>query len=249
LVVHDRDARMPRLARQLVARRCQRILAISRFVGDLWTMARPGQTRVVPNGIWVESIARTVPDATSQGRVAMVADFEQWKRHDLFVQAMGRVCARQQDTKALLVGRCRPGCEAWLATVRREIVSLGMQDCCEVRTDVENAWPCIAGARMLVSCATGEPFGRTVVEALAMERPVVAVRGGGPDEILQDCAAGVLVDGRAEEVADAICAAWDWGDDPARRTAARDRAQRFTVDRMAGQVLETYRELAPRWVG
>jgi glycosyltransferase involved in cell wall biosynthesis len=82
-----------------------------------------------------------------------------------------------------------------------------------------------------------------------MERPVVAVRGGGPDEILQDCAAGVLVDGRAEEVADAICAAWDWGDDPARRTAARDRAQRFTVDRMAGQVLETYRELAPRWVG
>jgi glycosyltransferase involved in cell wall biosynthesis len=38
-----------------------------------------------------------------------------------------------------------------------------------------------------------EPFGRVIAEALAMKRPVIATRAGGPTEIIDDSRTGFLV--------------------------------------------------------
>jgi glycosyltransferase involved in cell wall biosynthesis len=51
----------------------------------------------------------------------------------------------------------------------------------------------IASSDILLSCAREEPLGLTVMEALALERPVVATGVGGVPEIIRDGETGVLV--------------------------------------------------------
>lgn len=47
---------------------------------------------------------------------------------------------------------------------------------------------------VLISCATNEPFGRTLIEAMAAGKPVIATRSGGPEEIVEDGKTGYLVE-------------------------------------------------------
>jgi hypothetical protein len=83
-----------------------------------------------------------------------------------------------------------------------------------------------------------------VLRAMACGVPVIASRVEGPAEIVEDDQTGFLVSNDAQEVANAICQALDR---PELGAHARARvAERFTLDRMAGDTLEAYRRtLAP----
>jgi glycosyltransferase involved in cell wall biosynthesis len=86
-----------------------------------------------------------------------------------------------------------------------------------------------------------EPFGLVLVESLACGTPVVAIRGGSVDEILEDGVTGFIVDdldqaidaaGRVDELSRVAC----------RRTFER----RFTANRMALEYLRLYDSIAER---
>lgn len=86
-----------------------------------------------------------------------------------------------------------------------------------------------------------EPFGLSVVEAMACGTPVIASRRGSMAELIDDGVTGFLVDG----VDDAIAAV--------ERIATIDRAacraaveQRFSVDRMADAYLALYHSILGR---
>ena len=51
----------------------------------------------------------------------------------------------------------------------------------------------LAAADVLAVAADEEPFGRTVIEAMAVGTPVVSTRCGGPEEIIVDQGTGLLV--------------------------------------------------------
>jgi len=81
-----------------------------------------------------------------------------------------------------------------------------------------------------------EPFGLSVIEAMACGTPVIATRRGSMPELIDHGVTGFLVDSieeaiRAVEMAAEI-------DRAACRSAVRDR---FTVDRMADRYLALYR--------
>jgi glycosyltransferase involved in cell wall biosynthesis len=94
-----------------------------------------------------------------------------------------------------------------------------------------------------------EPFGLVIVEAMAMERPVVASRLGGPGEIVRDGHEGVLVDPRhPEEIAEALLRL---AADPALRTrlgrAGRARAlECFGAERFVQEMDAVLHEAAGR---
>ena len=83
-----------------------------------------------------------------------------------------------------------------------------------------------------------EPFGLSVIEAMACGTPVIAYRRGSMPELIVDGVTGYLVDSFDEAVA-AIDRVADLN-----RAACRKHVERhFTVDRMADQYLELYRKL------
>jgi len=80
-----------------------------------------------------------------------------------------------------------------------------------------------------------EPFGLSVIEAMACGTPVVAYRRGSMPEVIEDGLTGFVVDGVAEAV-DAVsrAAALD------RATVRRRARERFDVERMVDGYLEVY---------
>ena len=86
-----------------------------------------------------------------------------------------------------------------------------------------------------------EPFGLSVVEAMACGTPVIAYRRGSMPELIDDGVTGFLVDTPDEAVA--AIARLDQIDRRACRAAVE---RRFTVDRMADDYLALYRRLLGR---
>ena len=84
-----------------------------------------------------------------------------------------------------------------------------------------------------------EPFGLVMIEAMACGTPVIAWRRGSVGEVIRDGLTGFVVESMAEAVR------------AVERLPTIDRARcrtefdrRFTVDRMAGEYLRVYEQLA-----
>jgi glycosyltransferase involved in cell wall biosynthesis len=83
-----------------------------------------------------------------------------------------------------------------------------------------------------------EPFGLSVIEAMACGTPVIATRRGSMPELIDHGVTGFLVDSMAEAVA-----AIERIEEIDRAAVRRAVADRFTVERMADQYLALYRHI------
>ena len=112
---------------------------------------------------------------------------------------------------------------------------------------------CLSIADVVVSSNWKKPeaFGRSMAEALAMDRPVVATAFGGALEIVEDGVNGALVgvpDSKATDLeraipfANAIRAVLKLP----KRDLRGPALEKFSFERMAASSLAVYRELAAR---
>ena len=83
-----------------------------------------------------------------------------------------------------------------------------------------------------------EPFGLSVIEAMASGTPVIATRRGSMPELIDHGTTGFLVDTPAEAVA-----AIDRAGDLDRAAIRRAVTERFSVDRMADEYAALYRTI------
>ena len=83
-----------------------------------------------------------------------------------------------------------------------------------------------------------EPFGLSVVEAMACGNPVIAINRGSMPELIDDGVTGFLVD----SVDDAIAAVARLGEID-RAACRRAVADRFSVERMADRYIQLYRRI------
>lgn len=104
----------------------------------------------------------------------------------------------------------------------------------------------LAGCDTLMVPATGEPFGRTLIEAMLVGTPIVATASGGNIEALRQGELGVLVPPEdALALADGCHAVFA---DPAHfaeiaRQAADDARRRFGLERHANRIMAIYQEM------
>lgn len=130
----------------------------------------------------------SLPPATKL--VAIVGAISPRKGHALFAEAAALV-KRTFDGVAFLVigaGQCE-----FVDAVKAHVEQLGIGSCFHFlgwRSDIPDI---LRASDVLVVASDQESFGRTVVEAMATELPVVATRCGGPEEIIVDRQTGYLV--------------------------------------------------------
>jgi glycosyltransferase involved in cell wall biosynthesis len=224
------------------AERTNAFVAVSEYVRRVLVDTAPkvaARTVVVRNGIDTEYWAPR-PAVRDRFRVGVVCRLASWKRVHLAIRA---AAAARVDLVVVGDGEERARLEAVAHECGGTASFVGHQS---------DPRPHIAACDAIVSTADREPLGLSVLEALAMERPVIAFAGGGIPEIVEHDASGWLVsDATVPAFAAAITRARDAG---GRLGAMGAHGRRFAVEH--GRIEQTcdgyasaYRSLAPRLPG
>jgi glycosyltransferase involved in cell wall biosynthesis len=180
--------------------------------------------------------------------VGIAGRLVRWKGHQRFVEALARLQRSGRDVAGLVVGGVAYGIDTDLPErLRRQVAAAGLADRVVFTGHVEDPLEHIALMDVLVSATAGEPFGLTLVEAMGLGTPVVAVGHAGPAEVVVPGESGVLVpDGRPESLAAGVAALLD-DDELRERVCAGGRRrveERFTADRMAADMANALRTVA-----
>lgn len=164
------------------------------------------------------------------------------KGYDVLLRAMPAVRRRIPRARLILAGDDPRGLTG---QARRLAAELGVTDAVEFAGPVAptDAPGLYRGARVFCQPSIGEPFGLTILEAMASGRPVVATHGGGVPGFVRDGVNGALVPPNDPGLlADALIRFLERRDEAARiGSHNRDVAvRRYDWDRVVDRIEESY---------
>jgi glycosyltransferase involved in cell wall biosynthesis len=183
-----------------------------------------------------ERVREALGIAPDRMLAVMVGNLRQWKGHHVVVAALEQMdAATRQRLHVAFVGAVRPSDEGYLAELRQRLERSGAAagvSWLGSRSDVPDL---LNAADLGLHASTApEPFGLVLVEAMALGKPVVAARGGGPVDVVTP-ETGILFD--PEDPSELASALERLLGKPELRqamgAAARLRAECFTAQRMA----------------
>lgn len=231
-------------------RRADRVLYLNDAErADLETVAGPDLPyALVTNGVTPqpELEHRSAPDVPE---VVMLARMHARKRPATFVEAAIRLLRAGVKARFTLIG---PD-EGEMADVERLIDSSGYRDDITWLGPIEQTATTarLAEAQIFVLPSIDEPFGMSVLEAMSVGLPVVAVDDIGLAATITDYHCGLLVDRSVEALAGAIGTLIDDPELRDRMGAAGRRAVAETtdIDAVAVRLVEVYRSAMARSAG
>jgi glycosyltransferase involved in cell wall biosynthesis len=205
-----------------------------------------------PDGAWLDAAAGLPPAGPGVLRVGLVATYARWKGHEVFLRAASRVLALgpAAPLRFYVVGSpiyTTAGSqysEAELRTLARELRVEHAVGFVPFQPDPVRAYRTLD---VVVHTSTRpEPFGLTILEAMACQKAVIAVPEGGAAELFRPGheAFGVPA-GDSAVLAEAVLAL---ARDPASRlalgaNARRTAVARFSRERLGGSICAIYRAL------
>ncbi|HWX95654.1 MAG TPA: glycosyltransferase family 4 protein, partial [Solirubrobacteraceae bacterium] len=276
-VVHVRDCLPPgpltSATMRLIAATATTVVANSRYTADCMRAAAPGtDVEVVHNPVdlgrfdparidraQARARLRDELGGLSERRLLLgvVAQISPWKGQETAIDALARLVAEEIDAQLLLIGSAKFVARAtrydnrsYLAELRARIARAGLEDRVSWLGEREDVPELMRALDILLLPSREEPFGRTLIEAMALGVPVLATNVGGPREIIEDGREGYLLSPSEPEAwARAVRAI---AEDPqaGRQMGAAGRRrveQAFTVERHVEAMLSVYeRALALR---
>jgi len=199
---------------RLLVGAAEKVIFVSRHIASAYKrLPCDDKVCVILNGILPPSINANLERARIRKEyaiphnapvVASVGRLEPWKGQDHFIRAARIVKAMLPDARFLIVGdgRSKP--------YRQRLQALASQN--SLRGSVTftgfrpDAISCMCASDVVVHTSTlPEPFGRVIVEAMAVGVPVIASPYGGPSEIIEHGSTGLLAPPESvDELADAV---------------------------------------------
>ena len=187
--IADRDPLLDGLLLALSAR----VVAISHAVGARFGGSRhANKVRVVYNGVEpADWTPREGPPSSLTGPVVLqVGRLSPDKGQATLVRAAPTVLGHIPATRFVFLGADTDG-EA--GRLRRLAVQLGVNHAVEIRPWMEDPRPAFQEADVVTLPSRSEGFGRVLVEAAFLAKPVVATRVGGIPEVVVDGETGLLI--------------------------------------------------------
>jgi len=223
ILVHVRDC-VPRnkigsLTRRIIARRASKIVANSSYVAHHFALDSSifRKTEVVYNPLDLSSFDPNKVDGNQFKKMFKVNDcypllgvvgqISPWKGLVDVIRAMPKVLSFFPEARLLVVGEpkfdtvsARYDNVAYFKELKSLVEELNLKK--EViftgeRSDIPEVMKAID---LLILASWEEPFGRALIEAMAMEKPVISTNVGGPTEIIKDGVTGVLISPKNPEV-------------------------------------------------
>jgi glycosyltransferase involved in cell wall biosynthesis len=204
--------------------------------------------------------ARTRRDARAQlgleahdKLIGLVAQITPWKGQEVAIRALSLLHRRHPDARLLVVGEVkfadratRYDNVAYLKLLHRLVAELGLEQHVEFWGERSDVATITRALDVLVGPSWEEPFGRSVIEAMAMETAVVATNVGGPAEYIEDGVDGVLLS--PKDIPAWAAAVAGLFDDPDQRLEMGRRGSRkvrklFERRDYAAKVVHVYEEV------
>lgn len=265
-IVHLRD-RLPRsrisnLTLRLIGR-ADLLIANSHYTAESLTEARAAcPQRVIGNPVDLE---RFNPDRldrpTSRASFGiaegdyvalLLAQITPWKGQEEAIRAVAHVRARRPEVKLLLAGSAkfvtkatRYDNRAYLERLHRLVDALHLREHVRFLGECDEVPSLLRASDTLLIPSWEEPFGRSMIEAMAMRVPVIATTVGGPAEVITRNFDGLLVPPRDPSAwAEALVGLIE---EPALHARLAHngyaRAREFGTDRHVEQLLRAYVDL------
>ncbi len=191
------------------------LISVSQSISDSVSKYFSGEVTRIYNGIDAQAISDSLLPADTirnefpvlKGKkiIGMVAQVVPLKGHKLFLRAMQKVSEEFKDAMFVMIGASPDDRQLSLDDIKAYAKELGILDRIICTGSRDNVFSLIKSFDILVHPSYKEPFGRVIMEAMALSIPVVATASGGPSEIIEDGQSGILVPvGDEKRLADAV---------------------------------------------
>lgn len=141
-----------------------------------------------PEKAWQQALYQQYPLLEGKPLVLMPGRLSRWKGQPEFIELIAGLVQKGIDCHGVIVGAPTPGKDAYLEDLRQMVESRALGEHITFLGHCDNMPSLYALSAVVCNLSQHpEPFGRTVIEALAMGVPVVSYNYGGPAESLRDC--------------------------------------------------------------
>lgn len=180
--------------------------------------------------------------------VGLIGRIVHWKGQNVLLQAAENILKKFPNTRFLIVGDTSFGKKEYLDKLKKQVLEAGIEQAViftGFRQDIPEIFTAID---ISVNPSTlPEPFGISIIEAMAAKKAVVATNGGGIPEIVVDGVTGKLVPMKDVEALQNVIV--DLLKDPQKREkmgqAGRERVEKyFSIDIFVESMSNNYRDLA-----
>ncbi len=227
--------------------------AAAEFLGQ---RASHAKVRVIYNGVDLSAFRTDLSPARARAElgweveplhVGVIARLAPWKGHEVFLRAAALIADSSPRARFVVVGDADTARnQAHKRHLQDLSARLGLSRRVRWVGFVSPVQPFIAALDVVVvPSVRPEPFGRSLIEAMAMERPVVATDHGGPPEILSGGGGLLVPPGDHEAMASAVAGLLaDREKRLSLSAVAREQARRrFNIDSHVQAVTDLYDEL------
>jgi glycosyltransferase involved in cell wall biosynthesis len=243
---------------RVLARRLGAVVCISDAVRANFVRAGLGDLPLVtiPNGLDPADMVakRSRADVLAELGVpaertvaGIVGNIRRWKGQEVVVRALGRLREEAPELVLLLIGDTARDDAAYRRSLDALIRDLKLEQRVVITGYRPDVAECVNALDVMIHASTDpEPFGRVLLEGMALRKPLVASRGGAVPEIVVDGETGLLFEpGQPEDLARALSALVR---DPARRAAMGEAGYRrlvgeFGLARNVERTQDLYRTL------
>jgi glycosyltransferase involved in cell wall biosynthesis len=265
--IHDFLSLRPLMARALhwASARTRGVIAISQAVQrDAQTVLRPLPVELIYNGIdtqefsprpipgvWLDHLSDLPEARPGTVRIGLVATYARWKGHDVFLRAAAQILRSQAQPRArfFIIGGPiyqTTGSQFSSEELRAAAAKLKIEPHVGFIPFQDNPADVYRALDIAVHASTQpEPFGRTIVEAMACAKPIIVSQAGGAAELFtHDHDAVGVPPGDPATLASVLCRLMT---DPGRlqslaQNARQTAVERFSHHRLGPQILAAYRQ-------
>lgn len=198
---------------------------------------------------WLAHLAGIAPPTAGTTTFGLIATYARWKGHSLFIEAAGLLKKTRPEVPMQFYVVGGPiyetmGSQVDATELHQQARLAGIEPCFGLVPFQDDVARVYRALNVIVHASTQpEPFGRTIVEAMACARPVIVSRAGGAAELFDEGVNALGFEpGNAVQLAEAMLRELD----PELRarlggSASEHARNRFDRARLAPELLRVYR--------
>lgn len=206
---------------------------------------KPSKLKIIYQSVTVPKVVLAERTNDIEGGIIciIVGTLQEGKRQEDAIRAIGKLVQEGIKVKLYIVGKGDSEYQRYLQQLVREnnlehyVVFLGY---------VEDPFPIMEKADVVLMCSINEAFGRITVEAMRLGKPVIGARSGGTTELIRDGFNGILyTPGDYQELANKIRYLYEHPDIAHQigTNALQWARKRFTQDHYGDEIVKILRQL------